>query len=112
MIDKPPLEVIDILTIAISSGMLGGVVAAFAKIAVEENIILFSGKPAFLRPFFVFLFASVISGAGSAVGLLFALHFLQLLKPDRTVENQLFLISACLIAGIAALRLIPRYTHS
>jgi hypothetical protein len=44
---KAPLEVVDILTIAIVSGMVGGVGAVFGRISIKGHTILFDDALAF-----------------------------------------------------------------
>jgi hypothetical protein len=112
MTDVAPLTVADILNIAVWSGAAGGVIAVGTQITVRQNNVFFAKEPAHPWPVTLMIATHIVMGMGSAVGLLFVLHFLQLLHPDQTVDNVLFLISGCLIAGIAAQRLIPTLTDT
>jgi tetratricopeptide (TPR) repeat protein len=106
------LTVSDVLYLAVISGALGGLVYVCTKINIRRNLVMFDGEPAFIWPLVAMFSASIVLGAASAVCLLFLFYFLQLLKADSTVQNEVFIISSSLIAGIAAQRLIPRYTRS
>jgi tetratricopeptide (TPR) repeat protein len=106
------LDFLEILAIAAKSGAFGGLVYVCANVSVKGRNILFLKEAAFFWPMMLITGVSIIAGAGSGIGLLFALHFLQLLKDDKTPDNILFLISGCAIAGMAAQRLIPSYTRS
>lgn len=81
------LTVFDILTFAVISGALGGVAYVGSNIKIRTNKILYEDEEAYFWPVLVILIASVVTGAASAVGLLFVFHFLQLLKPDATVTK-------------------------
>src|ERR1700733_6358222 len=101
----PGLDLSDILTLAIFSGAFGGLVYVCTKISVRNGVVIYDAQgPAAFWPTILLLLTSVITGAASAICLLFLFHFLQLLKTDNTVDNKVFLISASLIAGIAAVR--------
>lgn len=106
------LTVSDILNIAVWSGAAGGLIAVGTQITIKQKEIMFAKEPVHLWSFLVIVFTHIVMGMGSAVGLLFLFHFLQLLHADQTVDNVVFLISGCLIAGIGAQRLIPALTNS
>jgi len=108
----PALTAPDIRRLAAASGAAGGLVFVVSNIKLRFGELRFLEDRVQPRPLILFGICSILSGAGSAVALLFVLHFLQLLKTDDSADNTLFLASACLIAGIAAQRLIPRYTDA
>src|SRR6185437_14891040 len=112
MDDATPLSVANVLEIAVLSGAAGGIVALGTQVTIRQKDVLFAKEPAHFWPVLAISVTHIVMGMGSAVGLLFILHFLQLLHADQTPDNVLFLVSGCLIAGASAQRLIPTLTDS
>lgn len=102
----------DILDRAVTWGGIGGLVSVANKFGVRERDLMFDGFPAHFKPIFFYGIASIVAGAGAAVGFLFVLIFFKLDPKPLELGGEAFLSSASLIAGISAYRILPRFTQA
>jgi tellurite resistance protein len=106
------LSATDILKFAAASGAFGGVAYFCSQLSCDGRQVLYNGRAAFFGSAFFIAISSAVMGAASAIGLLFLLKLLELLKSDNDPLNILFLTGISVVAGVGAQRLLPAYTQS